>query len=108
MLKNNRLSKLLSAKPVCFNHNLETVKRLQKEVRRGATYQRSLDLLKMASETDMKETIFILQGVISELHKKNLELKDENKKLRTAISENKLLTDTTNVLSKLIYCVLKL
>ena len=46
----DRLTKVLSAKPICFNHNLETVKRLQKEVRRGATYQRSLDLLRMASE----------------------------------------------------------
>ncbi len=43
-----RLKTVLDAKPICFNHNLETVKRLQSEVRRGATYQRSLDLLKTA------------------------------------------------------------
>ena len=45
-----RLSAVLGAAPVCFNHNLETVERLQGEVRRGATYRRSLDLLAMARE----------------------------------------------------------
>ena len=41
----DRLSTVLAAEPVCFNHNLETVQRLQGEVRRGATYERSLGLL---------------------------------------------------------------
>ena len=45
-----RLSTVLSAQPSCFNHNLETVQRLQGEVRRGATYQRSLGLLAAARE----------------------------------------------------------
>ena len=45
-----RLAIVLEAEPVCFNHNLETVKRLQREVRRGATYERSLDLLASARE----------------------------------------------------------
>ena len=45
-----RLKLVLSADPVCFNHNLETVKRLQREVRRGATYEHSLNLLKSARE----------------------------------------------------------
>ena len=45
-----RLEIVLSANPVCFNHNLETVKRLQREVRRGATYEHSLKLLKFARE----------------------------------------------------------
>ena len=40
-----RLQAVLNAKPVCFNHNLETVQRLQGVVRRGATYARSLALL---------------------------------------------------------------
>ena len=40
-----RLAAVLAAAPVCFNHNLETVERLQGEVRRGATYRRSLALL---------------------------------------------------------------
>ncbi|MEB3270314.1 MAG: lipoyl synthase [Synechococcus sp.] len=45
-----RLQTVLTAAPVCFNHNLETVERLQREVRRGATYRRSLDLLAAARE----------------------------------------------------------
>ncbi|MFM9110147.1 MAG: lipoyl synthase, partial [Prochlorococcaceae cyanobacterium] len=45
-----RLSSVLEARPVCFNHNLETVERLQAEVRRGATYRRSLALLAAAQE----------------------------------------------------------
>ncbi|MCH9714556.1 MAG: lipoyl synthase [Cyanobacteria bacterium] len=45
-----RLAAVLSAGPVCFNHNLETVERLQGEVRRGATYRRSLGLLAAARE----------------------------------------------------------
>jgi lipoic acid synthetase len=45
-----RLVAVLAAGPVCFNHNLETVKRLQGEVRRGATYGSSLGLLAAARE----------------------------------------------------------
>ena len=45
-----RLQRVLSAEPVCFNHNLETVERLQGEVRRGATYRRSLALLAASRE----------------------------------------------------------
>ena len=45
-----RLAAVLEAEPVCFNHNLETVQRLQGEVRRGATYRRSLGLLAAARE----------------------------------------------------------
>ncbi len=41
---------VLDAGPVVFNHNVETVKRLQRSVRSGATYERSLSVLKMASE----------------------------------------------------------
>jgi lipoic acid synthetase len=43
--QSRRLHQVLEAEPVCFNHNLETVRRLQGEVRRGATYERSLGLL---------------------------------------------------------------
>jgi len=45
-----RLATVLAAQPACFNHNLETVERLQGEVRRGATYRRSLALLAAARE----------------------------------------------------------
>jgi hypothetical protein len=45
-----RLATVLAARPVCFNHNLETVQRLQGVVRRGATYRRSLGLLEAARD----------------------------------------------------------
>lgn len=45
-----RLQQVLDAKPVCFNHNLETVYRLQGEVRRGATWERSLGLLAASAQ----------------------------------------------------------
>ncbi len=44
-LQKERLKIILEKKPICFNHNLETVERLQKEVRRGASYKNSLGLL---------------------------------------------------------------
>ncbi len=47
-LQKERLKIILDKKPICFNHNLETVERLQKEVRRGASYNNSLSLLKKA------------------------------------------------------------
>ncbi len=50
LAQRQRLATVLAAEPACFNHNLETVKRLQGEVRRGATYQRSLALLAAARE----------------------------------------------------------
>ena len=41
------LETVLDANPVCFNHNLETVRRLQGPVRRGAQYERSLSVIEM-------------------------------------------------------------
>jgi lipoic acid synthetase len=45
-----RLQTVLDAKPACFNHNLETVQRLQGEVRRGASWTHSLGLLAASRE----------------------------------------------------------
>ena len=49
-LQSERLKMILDKEPNCFNHNLETVERLQKEVRRGANYKNSLTLLKKSKE----------------------------------------------------------
>ena len=49
-LQTERLKMILDKKPICFNHNLETVERLQKEVRRGANYKNSLSLLKKSKD----------------------------------------------------------
>jgi len=39
------IAQVVHADPVCYNHNIETVRRLQKPVRRGASYERSLQVL---------------------------------------------------------------
>jgi lipoyl synthase len=41
-----RIATIVSVEPACYNHNVETVARLQDRVRRGAKYQRSLDVLR--------------------------------------------------------------
>jgi lipoic acid synthetase len=47
-----RVATVVAAKPACYNHNLETVKRLQAPVRRGAQYERSLNVLRYAKQLD--------------------------------------------------------
>ena len=47
-----RVKTLVAAQPVCYNHNLETVARLQGPVRRGAKYDRSLNVLRLVKEID--------------------------------------------------------
>jgi lipoic acid synthetase len=46
----NCIEKVVTAQPVCYNHNIETVKRLQRQVRRSAKYDRSLSVLKTVKE----------------------------------------------------------
>lgn len=45
-----RVATVVAAKPACYNHNLETVQRLQDPVRRGAKYERSLNVLRYVKE----------------------------------------------------------
>ncbi|MEM8778001.1 MAG: lipoyl synthase [Cyanobacteria bacterium P01_G01_bin.49] len=45
-----RVKTIVDVQPACYNHNIETVKRLQGPVRRGAKYKRSLDVLKWVKE----------------------------------------------------------
>ena len=47
-----RLKTVVEAKPACFNHNVETIERLQDPVRRGAKYRRSLEVLRYVKELD--------------------------------------------------------
>ena len=47
-----RVATVATAKPVCYNHNLETVPRLQAPVRKGAKYDRSLNVLRFVKEID--------------------------------------------------------
>ncbi|MDJ0702846.1 MAG: lipoyl synthase, partial [Leptolyngbyaceae cyanobacterium MO_188.B28] len=47
-----RIQAVVQAKPACYNHNIETVRRLQGPVRRGAKYDRSLTVLRSVKELD--------------------------------------------------------
>jgi len=51
-LQYQRVKTVVQARPACYNHNIETVKRLQGQVRRGAQYERSLDVLRMVKTLD--------------------------------------------------------
>ncbi|MBE7381681.1 MAG: lipoyl synthase [Leptolyngbya sp. SIO1E4] len=45
-----RVATVVQAQPACYNHNVETVKRLQNPVRRGGRYDRSLAVLRYVKE----------------------------------------------------------
>lgn len=75
-----RLKSVLDANPICFNHNLETVKRLQGEVRRGATYRRSLGLL--AAARDLAPSIPTKSGLMLGLGESKNEVIETLKDLR--------------------------
>ncbi|MBR8828677.1 MAG: lipoyl synthase [Gomphosphaeria aponina SAG 52.96 = DSM 107014] len=45
-----RVATVVAAQPACYNHNLETVGRLTAPVRRGAKYDRSLNVLRWVKE----------------------------------------------------------
>ncbi|MEA5578481.1 lipoyl synthase [Anabaena sp. UHCC 0451] len=47
-----RIAMIVNAKPACYNHNVETVRRLTGPVRRGAKYDRSLGVLATVKEMD--------------------------------------------------------
>jgi lipoic acid synthetase len=47
-----RVRTVVEARPACYNHNLETVERLQGPVRRGAKYDRSLRVLELVKQFD--------------------------------------------------------
>lgn len=47
-----RIATVVQAQPACYNHNLETVRRLQGPVRRGAKYDRSLQVLNWVKQID--------------------------------------------------------
>ena len=76
-----RLAAVLTAAPACFNHNLETVERLQGEVRRGATYRRSLGLL--AAARDLAPTIPTKSGLMLGLGESRQEVLQTLRDLRS-------------------------
>lgn len=50
--QHERIATVVNAHPACYNHNIETVRRLQGRVRRGAKYERSLEVLQVVKELD--------------------------------------------------------
>ncbi len=54
---------VLAAKPNIFNHNLETVERLQRPIRKTASYQRSLDVLAYAQKAGFPIKSGIMLGL---------------------------------------------
>ena len=61
-LQTGRIAIVVAANPVCYNHNIETVRRLQAPVRRGATYDRSLRVLQIVK--DLNSTIPTKSGLM--------------------------------------------
>jgi lipoic acid synthetase len=61
-VQRDRIATIVAAEPACFNHNLETVERLQGKVRRGATYARSLRVL--ATVKDLNPQIPTKSGLM--------------------------------------------
>jgi lipoic acid synthetase len=70
------LDLVLDAKPDIFNHNLETVERLQRPIRKTASYKRSLDVLNYSRNRGFK----IKSGIM-------LGLGEEETEIRTAIKD---------------------
>lgn len=50
------IAKIISAGPTVYNHNLETVARLQKEVRPQSSYERTLEVIKVIKRLDSSMT----------------------------------------------------
>ena len=76
-----RVATVVEAKPACYNHNLETVQRLQNPVRRGAKYDRSLNVLRWVKELD--STIPTKSGLMLGLGETEAEIIQTMKDLRS-------------------------
>ena len=61
-LQHQRVATVVEAAPACYNHNIETVRRLQGRVRRGAQYERSLDVLRIVKA--LNPAIFTKSGLM--------------------------------------------
>ena len=68
---------VLEAKPNIFNHNLETVERLQRPIRKTANYKRSLDVLSHAKKAGFP----IKSGIMLGLGEKEEEIRKALKDL---------------------------
>lgn len=76
------LQMVLEAHPEVFNHNIETCERLQGPIRSGATYERSMSVLKYASEFD-GGSVLVKSGIMLGLGETNEEVVQTLKDLYT-------------------------
>ena len=72
MRKGEAYKKVLDAKPDVFNHNIETIPRLYRQVRPGAKYFASLELLKKAKQ--IYKSVFTKSGLMVGLGETNDEI----------------------------------
>lgn len=70
--KSGAVERVVAAGPDVYNHNLETVPRLYKRVRRGADYRVSLDLLRTVKGLDPR--IFTKSGIMVGLGERDDEI----------------------------------
>lgn len=70
----DNLQIVLKEKPIVFNHNLETIKRLTPKIRSKAQYQRSLEVLKNAKM--LLPTVIIKSGLMLGLGENDDEIKE--------------------------------
>lgn len=75
------IATVVAAQPVCYNHNLETVRRLQGPVRRGAKYDRSLSVLRIVKE--LSSTIATKSGLMLGLGETEAEIIETLEDLRS-------------------------
>lgn len=78
--RRDALEIVLAAEPVVYNHNVETVPRLYKQVRPGSKYDRSLRVLQMSKEID--ERIPTKSGLMLGCGETNEEVKEVLRDLR--------------------------
>lgn len=74
--KEDYLEIVLDAKPDILNHNMETVKRLQRPIRKTAQYERSLELLDRAKKRGFTTKTGIMLGLGEEAHEIEEVLRD--------------------------------
>jgi len=73
---------VVKARPEVFNHNLETVKRLQKDVRPQAAYERTLEVLRVVKE--LNPAISTKSGIMLGLGETEEEVLQAARDLRSA------------------------
>ncbi|TAE07039.1 MAG: lipoyl synthase, partial [Bacteroidetes bacterium] len=61
--KEDCIQRVIDAKPHVISHNMETVRRLTREVRRNSNYDRSLAVLKQVAESGVRAKSGIMLGL---------------------------------------------